>query len=337
MSAIPASAAPTAPQASGNAPRRPRNRQRNRGGRANAENGAPVAAPQLLPASVTPSVENSNHISNGAPTRGGRGGRRGGRGRGGDQPGAARSQPARTVPGGRRFGGQLTTGDDEISSQSDAQQLHAGASEFVPGQPVLISKGPKPRAPPQPRKRRMSKSTAPDIGTRIHEDVDNGNYECAKAQLWLALRPRTGPCRHRDNGAVRAAIYQRTICHRHFLVGVKRKQNQDRYLVFHHSVAVRLALVATCCQRSVLIHAQTYATLDPASLALRWALNRVAFVVVNLSHVAVSIRITRMAGHVVKSAESSCLVGNTSAIDLVTRAYAEPVTSLSRLVATVDR
>ncbi|KAE9992077.1 hypothetical protein EG327_010178 [Venturia inaequalis] len=260
MSAIPASAAPTAPQASGNAPRRPRNRQRNRGGRANAENGAPVAAPQLLPASVTPSVENSNHISNGAPTRGGRGGRRGGRGRGGDQPGAARSQPARTVPGGRRFGGQLTTGDDEISSQSDAQQLHAGASEFVPGQPVLISKGPKPRAPPQPRKRRMSKSTAPDIGTRIHEDVDNGNYECA-----------------------------------------------------------------------------TYATLDPASLALRWALNRVAFVVVNLSHVAVSIRITRMAGHVVKSAESSCLVGNTSAIDLVTRAYAEPVTSLSRLVTTVDR
>lgn len=195
MSAAPVPAAPTAPQASGSPPRRPRNRHRNRGGRANAENGAPVAGPQLIPATITPNAENSSLSSNGASSRRGRGGRRGGRSGGGDQSGAPRPQPARTVPGGRRFGGQLTTGDDETSSQSGAPQLHAGASEFVPGQPVVISKGPKPRAPPQPRKRRMSKSTAPDIGTRIHEDVDNGNYECAVCTNEIYRNSKIWSCR----------------------------------------------------------------------------------------------------------------------------------------------
>jgi transcriptional repressor NF-X1 len=170
MSALPATAAPTASQTSANAPRRPRNRHRNRGGRANAENGAPTTGTQLVPASIAPAAmntENSHASGQGFPTRGGRGGRRGGRGRGGDQSGVSRPQSniSRTVQGGRRFGGQLTTEEDETSSQASAPQLYAEASEFVPGQPVAISKAPRPRAPPQPRKRRMSKSTAPDVST----------------------------------------------------------------------------------------------------------------------------------------------------------------------------
>ena len=45
---------------------------------------------------------------------------------------------------------------------------------FVPGHPVIQ----RPRAPPASRARRMSKSQAPDIATRTHEDIANGQYEC---------------------------------------------------------------------------------------------------------------------------------------------------------------
>lgn len=163
------------------------------------------------------------------------------------------------------------------------------------------------------------------------------NGHLPKAQPWLAHKLRMDPCRHQGNGVVQAAIYQKIICHRPSPVGVRRKQNQDLYPVFHHSVAVRLALVATCYQNSARIHAQIYVMLDLASLAHRWVLNRAVFVVVNLSHAVVSIRITKMAGHVAKSAESSCHVVSTFATGLVTKACVELVKSRSRLDVIVGR
>lgn len=97
----------------------------------------------------------------------GRNNRRGGFGRGGRRGGAA-AQPL--VNGQRAFGGQLTT---PSPSPSVAGSLAGDAPEFVPGQ-ALVSR-PKRQA----RARRMSKSQAPDISTRTHEDITNGQYECA--------------------------------------------------------------------------------------------------------------------------------------------------------------
>ena len=61
-------------------------------------------------------------------------------------------------------------------SESGSVQLQADAPVFVPGQ-VSASQN-QARIPLRQRKRRMSKSTAADLPTRIHEDIDNGNYEC---------------------------------------------------------------------------------------------------------------------------------------------------------------
>ncbi|KAF1950388.1 hypothetical protein CC80DRAFT_482794 [Byssothecium circinans] len=124
------------------------------------------------------------------PNQGGRGGRGRGRGRGQGrvQPavdGTAESAPipptntrrgrgghngparlaARTT-GGRQFGGQLT------AEAAPSSPLQPDAPAFQPGQPII------PRAP-RARKPQLPKSTAPDITTRIHEDIDNGHYECA--------------------------------------------------------------------------------------------------------------------------------------------------------------
>ncbi|QDS72892.1 hypothetical protein FKW77_007646 [Venturia effusa] len=351
MSDEPAPSALNATRAPGNTTRRPRNRHRSRGGRANTEHGASVAGPPLLPATVTPNIESSNQASNG---RGGGGRRRGGRGRGGEQSGDLRSQAARAVPGGRRFGGQLTTGDDDSSSQSGTPQLYAGASEFVPGQPVVIPpRGPKARAPLQPRKRRMSKSTAPDIGTRIHEDVDNGNYECAVCTNEIYRNSKIWSCRtcwsifhlscikkwssSEGSAMARAQAEDGIPFRRRSPAGVKKRQNQDLYLVFHLSVVARLALVGTCCQKSVRTAAPMSVMLENVSLARRWALSKVVSVVVNLPHAAVLTRITRMVGHAVQYVESSCLAVNIFAADFVTKACAAPVKSQLKLDATAAR
>lgn len=107
--------------------------------------------------------------SSASNTRGGRD-RRGGqrRGRGGRAVQGAQLTPRRV------FGGHLTsTAEDD---GPDLTALSADAPEFVPGQPV------QPRAKrglkPKPTPRRESKSEAPDLTTRIHEDIDNGQYEC---------------------------------------------------------------------------------------------------------------------------------------------------------------
>ena len=89
--------------------------------------------------------------------------------------------PTRFVQG-RQFGGQLTAEEDvsETASTADRDgQLQPNASEFIPGQPVVRTAARQALTATQQRKRRPSRSTAPDIATRIHEDIDNGQYECA--------------------------------------------------------------------------------------------------------------------------------------------------------------
>ncbi|TVY26077.1 FKBP12-associated protein 1-like protein [Lachnellula hyalina] len=163
------SAVETAPPPAGRnrPPRNRRGRGGNRGGAtgtATAPNPAPQTAntplvlrpASLAPESTLPPTSNSN--------RGGRG-RRGGLGRGGRRGGA---QPM--VNGQRAFGGQLTS-----NVPSTEGSLAGDAPVFIPGQPVA----PRARQHQVPRPRRMSKSQAPDIASRTHEDITNGQYECA--------------------------------------------------------------------------------------------------------------------------------------------------------------
>ena len=90
--------------------------------------------------------------------------------------------------GGRQFGGQLTAeGDDTASQTSEVPQgLHADAPSFQPGQPIA----PRKSRPPRQKQPQAPKSTAPDIATRTHEDIDNGHYECAICTEEVTRRSR---------------------------------------------------------------------------------------------------------------------------------------------------
>ncbi|KAF2221825.1 hypothetical protein BDZ85DRAFT_274744 [Elsinoe ampelina] len=120
----------------------------------------------MRPASLPPTQNGTIANTNDSPVSQTNSGGRGRRGRGGAP------RPQRTV-NGRAFGGALTqdTPDGGVS-------LQAGAAEFVPGQPLVTSHQAQRSPVNAPRRRRMSKSTAPDIMTRTHEDIEHANYEC---------------------------------------------------------------------------------------------------------------------------------------------------------------
>ncbi|KAH8772261.1 hypothetical protein F5882DRAFT_175303 [Hyaloscypha sp. PMI_1271] len=152
---------------SGQPQRHRRGPRRGRGGGeagSRAPNQEPAnASLAMRPASVTP----ESNPTPAQPSNRGNHGRRGGFGRGGRRGGA---QPM--VNGQRVFGGQLTS-----PAPPSEGSLAGDAPEFVPGQPIVSRARPhQPRN--QPRPRRMSKSQAPDIATRTHEDITNGQYEC---------------------------------------------------------------------------------------------------------------------------------------------------------------
>lgn len=89
----------------------------------------------------------------------------------------------------RTFGGQLTHETEETPS------LSADAPEFVPGQ-TLQQRGKKAPRPKQTPKQiaRGSKSEAPDLTTRIHEDIDNGQYECVICSSEVVRTSRIWTC-----------------------------------------------------------------------------------------------------------------------------------------------
>ncbi|KAA8576558.1 hypothetical protein EYC84_006662 [Monilinia fructicola] len=141
---------------------------------AQASNG-PIAVGQArpvpLPGTDSSNLSNSrNANTNNRGSQGRRGdGRRGGLGRGGRR-GGPRGQ---TMTNGRVFGGQLTS-NSHSGPASDAGSLAGDAPSFVPGQHIAT----RPGFHRAPRARRMSKSQAPDLATRTHEDITNGQYEC---------------------------------------------------------------------------------------------------------------------------------------------------------------
>ncbi|KAK3394244.1 hypothetical protein B0H63DRAFT_426179 [Podospora didyma] len=115
----------------------------------------------------------SAHLGVSRGNRGGRGGLR--RGRGGQRS---------IVVSHRAPGGPHPDDRAASSAAAAAAALSAGAPEFIPGQPVAPSSVQPKAAAPAKRKaskpvpRVMPKSSAADLPTRIHEDIQNGQYEC---------------------------------------------------------------------------------------------------------------------------------------------------------------
>ncbi|KHN96444.1 Single-stranded nucleic acid binding R3H [Metarhizium album ARSEF 1941] len=123
------------------------------------------------PASPIPFDSNSNQRGRGRRPRGPR---QAGRG-------AARNDAPGSF-GHRSFGGHLT-GTTPTAAENAAHAtpaLSADAPEFIPGEAVVTRRPAKTkhRVPIKPPVR-LPKSTAEDLGTRIHEDISNLNYECA--------------------------------------------------------------------------------------------------------------------------------------------------------------
>ncbi|KAK3341186.1 hypothetical protein B0T25DRAFT_510106 [Lasiosphaeria hispida] len=167
-------------------PTNPRGFRRGRGGRGQSRGGRhrgserPSGAGEGSQPSQTedamsqsrPAFEASSEVSADVTTETERGGRRGlRRGRG-----AASGQRSVIVSHRARSGPRTTPGP----VPSNSLGLSVDAPEFVPGQPIASSSaGPRIAvAKPKPSARRMSKSSASDLSTRIHEDILNGQYEC---------------------------------------------------------------------------------------------------------------------------------------------------------------
>ncbi|QSZ30310.1 hypothetical protein DSL72_004832 [Monilinia vaccinii-corymbosi] len=284
-----------------NRPPRPRTRRPRRGGSRNAgpasadantnTNVTPTAAAQvseaslsLRPASVAPlpgtgSSNPSNPPNANGNNRGGHGrrgdGRSGGFGRGGRR-GGPRGQ---TMANGRVFGGQLT------GPASHAGSLPGDAPSFVPGQHIAT----QPGSSRVPRVRRMSKSQAPDLATRTHEDITNGQYELVgRFYIYHVLKSgrrtrylrinseqlKMENCHHRDNGDVPVAICPKKIYQYRTLVGVQRKLNHVQKLDCPRILVVRL--VQRNALETVRIHVILSAMLDLAHPALIWGLHFLA-------------------------------------------------------------
>ncbi|KAI9715741.1 MAG: hypothetical protein M1812_005739 [Candelaria pacifica] len=177
-------------------------------------------APRSQPQSTEPSSADVSAAENGAP-RGPKNqrGRRGGiqdRSRGGaiaqetsdpqhDQ-GPRRTRGGGTrINTGRQFGGQLTAKETETQSRSSTV-LQADAPEFQPGRqhtqrPTVngtlkaLAEAPSRNTGRNPRARRDSKSSAPDIATRIHEDISRGLYECPICTSEVGRRSQVWSCK----------------------------------------------------------------------------------------------------------------------------------------------
>ncbi|KAL3417979.1 nf-x1 finger transcription [Phlyctema vagabunda] len=154
----------------GRRPRRGNGGQRNAIPQSNAEAGPDLTSQPNPVSSNPPSAPTDPPLNNSRGRNGRRGGNggRGGRG-GGRRGGGVQVQPM--VNGQRTFGGLLTSN----TADGPVPGLAADAPVFEPGKPVI----PRARNPQAPRPRRMSKSQAPDIATRTHEDITNGQYECS--------------------------------------------------------------------------------------------------------------------------------------------------------------
>ncbi|KAL9123070.1 MAG: hypothetical protein Q9187_000372 [Circinaria calcarea] len=218
---------------------------------------------------------------------------------------------------GRQFGGRLTTpievGAADPSPSSSC--LQADAPEFRPGQQhqqrTSSGRRGKPGSVVQrkqnirvPRMRRGSsiKSNAPDIATRIHEDISNGVYECPICT---------------SSGGVLAAISQKMFSHPHTPAGARKRSTPVTYPGFRHIPAVNLVGSIGCYLKNVLFKAASAGR--------------------NLRQGDAWIPITIAAGAASSYAEILCLVGNILVSDPATKDFAAHVRPGLMLVAIVER
>ncbi|KAJ3565800.1 hypothetical protein NPX13_g7362 [Xylaria arbuscula] len=122
-----------------------------------------------IPVSVPTVDQSASQTARGRGRREARGSRRG--------RGLAASGQRTTIAANRAFGGRLTTETEADDQNGEAStSLDAGAAVFVPGQPFVRPSSKAVESVPKPA-RRLSKSTAPDLPTRIHEDINNGQIK----------------------------------------------------------------------------------------------------------------------------------------------------------------
>ncbi|PLB36609.1 putative NF-X1 finger transcription factor [Aspergillus candidus] len=190
----------------------------------------PQPPPETRAQQTPPTGNDETRPRRGPKTGGRRGGAGGGGGRGGGAPsesgrnrrqGRAHDTDMGGLNTGRRFQGRLTRPDRVAGAEAEegAEQqsqengvpegLRADAPTFVPGgtpngdtptgpreKSASASKGKskaKVKNPPPPPKV-TTKSTAPDIATRIHEDIAHTLYECPICTGELGRRSRVWSC-----------------------------------------------------------------------------------------------------------------------------------------------
>ncbi|KAL9066054.1 MAG: hypothetical protein Q9157_007270 [Trypethelium eluteriae] len=228
----------------------------------------------------------------------GRGGtRRGNAGRAGINQGNPRQFTSSGALQGRQFGGHLTAEDTVFTAQqAQSTELQGGAAEFVPDQTHVQ----RPRAPPsheRQQQRRYSKSMAPDLTGRIHEDIEHGMIS--------------------DCGDVRAAISREIHFPKPTIVGARKSGNHTRLPDSLHIRVGRAVVKSGYCRRNVPILVISFATRVLVHHATTWAQLKVATAGRILQREDASIPITIRPG----------AARNTPANESVTKVFVEPAKS----------
>ncbi|RAQ73259.1 hypothetical protein COH20_012366 [Aspergillus flavus] len=305
--------------------------------------------PTQQPSQVQPTQNSPSDLPADAPRsrRGPRRGRGGGRGGGAPSEGSSRRQRQRggdrgTTSTGRRFEGRLTKPEqapegEQVDTAVDANDLglRADAPAFVPGtqsEPVAneptpsttsapAKKKPKAKNAPPPPPKVTTKSVAPDIATRIHEDIAHNLYESGRRTKVL-LR-RTLPVAkekvtrlHLEPGAVLAVTFPKKCFHQTILAGAKKKLTRDRFLVFHH---IHVDRPVHDSVKAVRIRAMRPVMLGPARHVQLWAPHKIAFAVEIRPPSVARIPIMKMDGAAGKSAGIFCRAASILAPDHATR------------------
>ncbi|KAI9739623.1 MAG: FKBP12-associated protein [Cirrosporium novae-zelandiae] len=248
---------------------------------------------------------NTHQDRNGDRPIGGRGNVRNRRARGGTR-----------VEAGRQFGGQLTT-VDETRNQSSHPTLQADAAEFIPNEPNhgTVERQSVPSSPSQPKRNQqhsrrgsIQKSTAPDLSTRIHEDIAHTAYECLICMSELSRNSMSNQHQmetfhHNGGGDALAAIFHKTLLRMSACVGVKRKLIPTQSQVFPRSHVAKPAENHGYYLRSAPIHVNSCVMLVLAHHVLTWGLCRPAFAARTLHQKDVSILTMKMGGAAEKFVE----------------------------------
>ncbi|UCK59257.1 hypothetical protein AFCA_002079 [Aspergillus flavus] len=310
--------------------------------------------PTQQPSQVQPTQNSPSDLPADAPRsrRGPRRGRGGGRGGGAPSEGSSRRQRQRggdrgTTSTGRRFEGRLTKPEqapegEQVDTAVDANDLglRADAPAFVPGtqsEPVAneptpsttsapAKKKPKAKNAPPPPPKVTTKSVAPDIATRIHEDIAHNLYECPICTAELGRRSRVWNC---------------GLCWTVFHLSCVKKWSKNEGAAAQDSARRQgegdpttprawrcpgcnlpqevFPSNYTCCVKAVRIRAMRPVMLGPARHVQLWAPHKIAFAVEIRPPSVARIPIMKMDGAAGKSAGIFCRAASILAPDHATR------------------